>query len=92
MSSFSFLKSEWPDVCEAAEKAAAAVHPDPRAASFYSRRALELAMQWLFRNDETLRMPYQENLSALIHEPTFKKLAGEAVFSKALSWRQLPRR
>ena len=83
MSSFSFLKSEWPDVCEAAEKAAAAVHPDPRAASFYSRRALDLAMQWLFRNDETLRKPYQENLSALIHEPTFKKLAGEAVFSKA---------
>ncbi len=83
MSSFSFLKSEWPDVCEAAEKAAAAVYPDPRAACFYARRALELAMQWLYRHDEALRMPYQENLSALIHEPTFKKLAGEAVFSKA---------
>ncbi|MDD2462043.1 MAG: DEAD/DEAH box helicase family protein [Kiritimatiellae bacterium] len=83
MTPFSFLKSEWPDVCEAAEKAAAAVHPDPRAACFYARRALELAMQWLYRNDETLRTPYQENLSALIHEPTFKTLAGEAIFSKA---------
>ena len=27
--------------------------------------------------------PYQDNLSALIHEPTFKAVAGEAVFSKA---------
>ena len=31
----------------------------------------------------TLKLPYQDNLSALIHEPTFKALAGEAVFSKA---------
>lgn len=37
MSSFSFLKSEWPDVCEAAEKAAVAVYPDPRAACFLVR-------------------------------------------------------
>jgi type I restriction enzyme R subunit len=83
MTPFSFLKSEWPDVCEAAEKAAAAVYPDPRAACFYARRALELALQWLYRHDTTLRTPYQDNLSALIHEPTFKTLAGEAVFSKA---------
>src|SRR5205823_3440603 len=27
--------------------------------------------------------PYQDNLSALIHEPSFKQAAGEAVFSKA---------
>jgi type I restriction enzyme, R subunit len=30
-----------------------------------------------------LRLPYQDNLSALIHEPTFKALVGEAIFSKA---------
>ena len=29
------------------------------------------------------RLPYQDNLSALIHEPSFKQAAGEAVFSKA---------
>ena len=56
MSSFSFLKSEWPDVCEAAEKAAAAVHPDPRAACFYARRALELAIQWLYGSAVALRI------------------------------------
>ena len=30
-----------------------------------------------------LQLPYQDNLSALIHEPTFKTAAGEAVFTKA---------
>jgi type I restriction enzyme, R subunit len=28
-------------------------------------------------------MPYQDSLSTLIHEPSFKQTAGEAVFSKA---------
>lgn len=31
----------------------------------------------------TLRLPYQSNLSALIHEPSFKQAAGETVFIKA---------
>ena len=28
-------------------------------------------------------LPYQENLSALVHEPSFKRLVGEALFTKA---------
>ena len=68
---------------EAADKAAGAAHPDPRTACFYARRALELAVAWAYKSDASLRLPYQDNLSALIHEPTFKAAAGEAVFSKA---------
>lgn len=83
MSHFAFLQTEWPAVYEAASKAAAAVHPDPRAACFYARRALELAVAWAYKADKSLRLPYQDNLSALIHEPTFKAAVGEAVFSKA---------
>ena len=82
-SNFAFLRTEWPAVYEAASKAAAAVHPDPRTACFYARRALELAVAWAYKSDASLRLPYQDNLSALIHEPTFKAAAGEAVFSKA---------
>jgi hypothetical protein len=33
VSNFQFLHAEWPDVYEAATRAAAAVHPDPRTAS-----------------------------------------------------------
>ncbi|TAK35886.1 MAG: DUF4145 domain-containing protein [Chloroflexota bacterium] len=83
MTLFAFLQSEWPAVYEAAEKAASAVYPDPRTACFYARRALELAVAWVYKHDPSLCLPYQDNLSALIHEPTFKTAAGEAVFSKA---------
>ena len=40
-------------------------------------------MSWAFKSDASLRMPYQDNLSALIHEPTVKAASGEAVFGKA---------
>ncbi len=83
MSHFTFLQHEWAAVFEAASKAEAAVYADPRTACFYARRALELAVDWAYKHDAGLRLPYQDNLSALIHDPTFKQAAGEAVFSKA---------
>ena len=83
MSLFAFLEAEWPAIFEAAGRAAQAANSDPRAACFYARRALELAVAWAFKHDSSLRLPYQDNLSALIHEPTFKAVTGEAVFSKA---------
>jgi type I restriction enzyme R subunit len=83
MTNFAFLAIDWPDVADSARRAEAAIHADPRAACFYARRTLELVMTWVFKTDVSLRMPYADNLSALIHEPTFKAAAGEAVFSKA---------
>ncbi|XZE19375.1 hypothetical protein SH449x_004694 [Pirellulaceae bacterium SH449] len=49
----------------------------------YARRALELAVAWAYKFDRLLKLPYQDNIAALIHEPTFKQTAGEAVFNKA---------
>jgi type I restriction enzyme R subunit len=83
VSEFAFLRAEWIAVFESAARAEAAVYADPRTACFYARRALELAVAWAFKHDAALRLPYQDSLSALIHEPTFKQVAGEAVFSKA---------
>jgi type I restriction enzyme, R subunit len=83
VSQFAFLHREWADVFEAAARAEAAVDADPRTACFYARRALELVVSWAYKHDAALRLPYQDNLSALIHEPSFKTTAGEAVFSKA---------
>ena len=80
---FTFLRSEWPAGFEAASKAAETVHSDPRTACFYARRALELAVAWAYKYDVALKLPYQDKLSALIHEPSFKQTAGEGVFSKA---------
>src|SRR6266446_2443962 len=82
-SNFAFLQVEFPAPFEAAVKTESLVHSDPRTACFYARRALELAVAWAYKSDASLRLPYQDNLSALIHEPSFKAAVGEAVFSKA---------
>src|SRR5205814_8019220 len=74
---------EWTAGFDAAVKGDAAVHAGTRTACFYGRRALELAVAWAYKHDAALKLPYQDNLSALIHEPSFKQAAGEAVFSKA---------
>src|SRR5438477_2679145 len=83
MSQFSFLQGEWAAAFEAATKAETGVSGDPRTACFYARRALELVLDWAYKYDSALKLPYQDNLSALIHDPTFKQTAGEAVFAKA---------
>ena len=82
MTQFGFLRAEWQPVFESAARCEAAVHGDPRTSCFYARRALELAVAWLFKHDSSLRLPYQDNISALIHEPTFKQTVGEAIFNK----------
>jgi type I restriction enzyme R subunit len=83
MSNFTFLQSDWRSLYEAATKAESLVYPDPRASCFYARRTLELAVAWLYKHDSALRLPYQDHLNALIHEPTFRQSVGEAVFNKA---------
>ena len=82
-SNFHLLATEWPEVLEPAAKAEGLAYSDPRAACFYTRRALELAVAWLYKHDAALRLPYQDSLNALIHEPTFRNSVGSAVFTKA---------
>lgn len=83
MSNFAFLQPEWAALHGAAIKAEELANTDARTACFYARRTLELAVVWLYKHDKALRLPYQDHLSALIHEPTFKATAGDAVFTKA---------
>jgi type I restriction enzyme, R subunit len=83
VSQFDFIRSEWPEVFDAAVRAENAVLPDPRTSCFYARRALELAVAWLYKHDPALKLPYQEQLSPLIHDPTFKHSVGPALFAKA---------
>jgi type I restriction enzyme, R subunit len=82
-SNFQFLQPSWEELDEPARKAEALVHGDPRASCFYARRALELAVAWLYKHDTALKLPYQDNLSALVHDPTFKQTVGPALFAKA---------
>ncbi|WP_217994887.1 DEAD/DEAH box helicase family protein [Methylogaea oryzae] len=79
---FQFLQAEWPTVFEAAVKAESLVTSDARTSCFYARRSLELAVDWLYKHDPSLRLPYQDQLSALLHEPSFRRVVGDAVFTK----------
>ncbi len=83
MSNFAFLQAEWPELYAAALKAESLAYPDARTACFYARRGLEVVVHWLYKHDVSLQLPYQDNLSALIHEPTFRNAVGAAVFAKA---------
>lgn len=83
MSNFAFLDADFPDIHASALRAETLSLGDPRASAFYARRTLEIAVKWAFKNDASLRFPYQDNLSALVHEPSFKAAMGDAVFTKA---------
>lgn len=39
-----------------------------------ARRALELAVKWMYQFDRDLRVPYRDNLSSLINERDFKEI------------------
>ncbi|QWG12797.1 DEAD/DEAH box helicase family protein [Bradyrhizobium sediminis] len=83
MSNFAFLAAEFPAVHEAAVEAERQAGVSPTAAAFFAGKAVEVAVKWAFRSDPNLKLPYQDNISALLHEPSFRSAAGEAVFAKA---------
>ncbi|MBZ9842194.1 DEAD/DEAH box helicase family protein [Mesorhizobium sp. CA5] len=83
MSNFAFLAGEFPNIHEAAVEAERQAGVSPTAAAFFAGKTVELAVKWAFRNDPGLKLPYQDNIAALLHEPSFRRAAGEAVFAKA---------
>jgi type I restriction enzyme R subunit len=83
MSNFGFLPSTFRDIAEPAVLAESHIMGDPRAACFHARFSLEALVHWLYRHDTSLRMPYDESLGALLHEPSFQNALPPAVFQKA---------
>ncbi|MEO7349392.1 MAG: DEAD/DEAH box helicase family protein, partial [Terrimesophilobacter sp.] len=81
-SNFDFLANGWPHVAEEARRAEHYTFGDPRSSIFYARRALELAVHWLYDADATLRVPYKDDLASRLHEPTFKHLVGPGILAK----------
>ncbi len=81
-SNFDFVAKEWPAIATEARRAEHYTYGDPRSAVFYARRTLELAVHWLYDVDATLHMPYKDDLSSRLHEPTFKNLVGHALYAK----------
>jgi type I restriction enzyme R subunit len=71
---FEFLQGQteytlFANACIEAERVLAT---SPAMAAVGSRKAFELAVKWVYAADNTITMPYKDNLQALIHEPSFK--------------------
>lgn len=71
---FSFLSSKteytlFAPACTEAEKIYASA---PAMCAVGCRKALELAVKWVYAADKTMKMPYKDNLQSLIHEPSFR--------------------
>jgi type I restriction enzyme R subunit len=82
MSNFTFLPPVFRELADSAMRAEGHIHGDPRAACFQARFTLETALHWLYRHDAALKMPYDQSLGALLHEPCFQNLMPEAVYQK----------
>lgn len=74
MSNFEFLKEkkEYALFASAAIEAEKVYVSAPAMCAVGSRKALELAVKWVYSADTTMQMPYKDNLQSLIHEPTFR--------------------
>ena len=74
MANFEFLKEqkEYMLFAEAAIEAEKVYATSPAMSAVGSRKALELAVKWVYSADTTMQKPYKDNLQSLIHEPSFR--------------------
>ncbi|MGU8478562.1 DEAD/DEAH box helicase family protein [Clostridium perfringens] len=82
-SNFEFLKGKkefesFSSQCLEAEKS---IIVSPATCAILSRRALELAVKWVYANDSDLVLPYQDNISSLIHNESFRELIDSSMFN-----------
>ena len=84
MSNFDFLKQSkiFNNFSEACCEAENGIGLNTVTCSILCRRALELGVKWLYANDNDLRIPYNDNLSALVHDITFKNIIDEKLLKQ----------
>lgn len=74
MTNFDFLKKnkDFDSFAEQAIEAEKGLSISASTVAILARRALELAVRWLYITDSDLKLPYRDNLSSLIHEYSFQ--------------------
>lgn len=82
LSNFGFLieKNQFNSFTTACLEAEKSLQVSPATCAILTRRALELAVKWLYTSDSDLKVPYQDNLSSLIHERNFTAIIDEELF------------
>lgn len=81
---FEFLKNkpEYRLFATACIEAERVLPVSPAMSAVGSRKAFELAVKWVYSADNTMRMPYRDNLQALVHEECFRYAVDPATWPK----------
>lgn len=79
---FDFLKEnkQYSSFAEQAIEAEKSLLVSSATCAILSRRALELAVRWVYSFDNALILPYQDNISSLIHEYSFRNILEPSLF------------
>lgn len=79
---FDFLKikKQFESFANSSIEAEKSLLVSPATCAILSRRAVELAVKWVYSFDDDLTVPYQDNISSLIHEPTFRQIIEPKLF------------
>ena len=83
MSNFDFILKNgiFKTFAEASAEAEKSIAVANVSCTILCRRALELAVKWIYANDRELVLPYQNNLSSLVYDINFKSMINEKVFN-----------
>lgn len=81
-SNFQFLANEFSVFYERVTKAEQLVITDPRASLFYARMALEVAVNWMYVNDDELELPYDTGLHNLLMQQEFKEQFNHKLYNE----------
>lgn len=73
-------KKEYESFAEQAVEAEKSIAISPATCAILSRRALELAVRFVFSYDADLTLPYRDNVSSLIHEQSFRSIIEPRLF------------
>ena len=84
MSNFDFIlkNKTFKTFAEASVEAEKSISATNVSCAIMCRRALELAVKWIYANDKELITPYQDNLSSLVYDINFKNMVDEKIFNE----------
>ena len=84
MSNFDFIlkNKTFKTFAEASIEAEKSISSTNVSCAIMCRRALELAVKWIYANDKELITPYQDNLSSLVYDINFKNMVDEKIFNE----------
>ena len=84
MTNFDFLKKDpqFNPFSDAAITAEKIISIDTSACVVNCRRAMEFAVKWMYSVDDSLTMPYQDNLVTLMNSEDFRQIVGFDIWKR----------